>query len=73
VTPDQINHFLQSKGGDPITEAQSLGQLLRRSEVELRPLLKFAGVASEGRTGVLFEDERTCERIQIERPSMKAT
>jgi tRNA uridine 5-carboxymethylaminomethyl modification enzyme len=66
ISPVIANEYLRACGSEPLTEAETLGQLLKRSEVELHPLLTLSGVSSDSNLSVLIEDSQARERVQIE-------
>jgi tRNA uridine 5-carboxymethylaminomethyl modification enzyme len=66
VSPAIANEYLRTCGSEPITETETLGQLLKRSEVELHPLLHLSGISSDSNLHVLIEDDLARERVQIE-------
>ena len=66
ISPFIANEYLRACGSEPLTEAETLGQLLKRSEVELHPLLTLSGVSSDSNLSVLIEDSQARERVQIE-------
>jgi tRNA uridine 5-carboxymethylaminomethyl modification enzyme len=66
ISPAIANEYLRACGSEPLTESETLSQLLKRSEVELDPLLKLTGISSDARLSVLIEDSQACERVQIE-------
>ena len=66
ISPATVNEYLRARGSEPLTETETLSQILKRSEVELHPLLKLSGVSSDRNLAVLIEDSQACERVQIE-------
>ncbi|MDH4069464.1 MAG: tRNA uridine-5-carboxymethylaminomethyl(34) synthesis enzyme MnmG [Ignavibacteria bacterium] len=64
VKPDLVNRWLEGIPSAPISEATSLAQLLRRSEIELRSMISFLGNETE-LSSVLSAPE-VSERVQIE-------
>jgi tRNA uridine 5-carboxymethylaminomethyl modification enzyme len=66
ISPAHVNEYLLSCGSEPIRESETLCQLLKRSGVELDPLLRLGGVSSDSSLHVLIEDSRARERVQIE-------
>jgi tRNA uridine 5-carboxymethylaminomethyl modification enzyme len=66
ISPFIANEYLRACGSEPLTETETLGQLLKRSEVELHPLLILSGVSSDSNLSVLIEDSQARERVQIE-------
>jgi tRNA uridine 5-carboxymethylaminomethyl modification enzyme len=66
ISPFIANEYLRACGSEPLTETETLGQLLKRSEVELHPLLTLSGVSSDSNLSVLIEDSQARERVQIE-------
>lgn len=66
ISPVIANEYLRACGSEPLIEAETLGQLLKRSEVELHPLLTLSGVSSDSNLSVLIEDSQARERVQIE-------
>lgn len=64
VRSGDINHILQGLGSQPIVEAQSLTQLLRRPEVSLQALLDSPAIPADS---ILKKIEREVfERVEIE-------
>jgi len=66
VSPGQINEYLRECGSEPIKESETLTQILKRSEVEIQPLLNLAAIKSEPALTALSTDSRARERVQIE-------
>jgi tRNA uridine 5-carboxymethylaminomethyl modification enzyme len=66
ISPAIANEYLRACGSEPLTETETLSQLLKRSEVELDPLIKLSGVSSDSNLYVLIEDSQARERVQIE-------
>jgi tRNA uridine 5-carboxymethylaminomethyl modification enzyme len=66
ISPSIVNEYLRACGSDPLAEAETLSQILKRSEVELHPLLTWCGVSSDSNLALLIEDSQACERVQIE-------
>jgi len=66
VVPDDVREYLASCGSDPLSEGDSLGHLLKRSEVELLPLLSIPKFATHSRLMALVEDREVRERVQIQ-------
>jgi tRNA uridine 5-carboxymethylaminomethyl modification enzyme len=66
ISPSAANDYLRACGSEPITESETLSQLLKRSEVELHPLLTLGEVSSDSNLHVLLEDSQARERVQIE-------
>ena len=66
ISPALVNEYLCASGSEPITEAETLGQILKRSEVQLDPLLRVNGVSDDSHLRILLEDHESCERVQIE-------
>ncbi len=66
VSPEEVNDYLRACDSEPITESETLAQLLKRSEVEIQPLLRSTGMASEPGLAALATDGRARERVQIE-------
>lgn len=66
VSPAIANEYLRTCGSEPLMEPETLSQLLKRSEVELTPLLRLSGISSDGNLHALMEDSEARERVQIE-------
>ncbi len=66
ILPAAANDYLLACGSEPITEAETLGQLLKRSEVELHSLLRLGRISLDSNLDVLIEDSEARERVQIE-------
>ena len=66
ISPAIINEYLRSCGSEPLSETETLSQILKRSEVGLHSLLKLTGVSSDGNLALLLEDSQACERVQID-------
>jgi tRNA uridine 5-carboxymethylaminomethyl modification enzyme len=66
VSPGEVNDYLHACGSEPITESETLAQLLKRTEVEIQPLLRLAGISSAPGLAALATDSRARERVQIE-------
>jgi tRNA uridine 5-carboxymethylaminomethyl modification enzyme len=66
VSPEVVNSYLVGCGSEPIREAETLSQILKRSEVELHPLLTLGGISSDSDLHLLVEDDQARERVQIE-------
>jgi tRNA uridine 5-carboxymethylaminomethyl modification enzyme len=66
VSPGEANEYLRGCGSEPIGEAETVGQLLKRSEVRLTGLLALGGISSDADLNILLEDSRARERVEIE-------
>jgi tRNA uridine 5-carboxymethylaminomethyl modification enzyme len=66
ISPSIANDFLRACGSEPLAEPETLSQILKRSGVELDPLLRLSGISSDPSLSVLIEDSQACERVQIE-------
>jgi len=66
LTPQEANDFLMAKGSEPISEPESIGQILKRTEINLLALLNLPKLASDERMRILQEDRDARERVQIE-------
>jgi tRNA uridine 5-carboxymethylaminomethyl modification enzyme len=66
VSPAIANEYLRACGSEPLTEVETLSQLLKRSEVELHSLLGLSGVSTDRNLHVLIEDSQARARVQIE-------
>ena len=66
IAPAEANFMLTSSGSEPITEAETGAQLLKRSEIGIDSLLSLPVLRSDERIRVLLEDRDARERTQIE-------
>ena len=66
VSPADVSEYLVSCGSEPLSESDSLGHLLKRSEVELLPLLSIPKFTTHSRFMALLQDREVCERVQIQ-------
>ena len=66
VSPALVNDYLRACDSEPLTETETLGQILKRSNVELHSLLRLSGISSESNLHILIEDSQARERVQIE-------
>jgi tRNA uridine 5-carboxymethylaminomethyl modification enzyme len=66
VAPVVANEFLGACGSEPITEPETLGQLLKRSEVEIDRILDIPSVRADESMAGIIGDRRARERVQIE-------
>ena len=66
VSPLAANGYLGACGSETLKEAETLSQLLKRSEVELLPLLQLSGISTDRNLAVLIKDSQSRERVQIE-------
>ena len=66
IAPAEANVMLTSSGSEPITEAETGAQLLKRSEIGIESLLSLTVLRSDERIRILLEDRDARERTQIE-------
>jgi tRNA uridine 5-carboxymethylaminomethyl modification enzyme len=66
VTPGEINELLLTRGSDPISESELLGQILKRSEVVLRDLLLLNRISSSPEMHELGDDSESRDAVQFE-------
>jgi tRNA uridine 5-carboxymethylaminomethyl modification enzyme len=66
LLPLEVNEYLDAVGSEPITEAETVLQLLKRPAVTLTGLLQTRAVASDERFQHLVHTRGVVERIQIE-------
>jgi tRNA uridine 5-carboxymethylaminomethyl modification enzyme len=66
VTPEVVNEYLVGCGSEPLREAETLNQILKRSDVELHRLLNLGGISSDDDLHLLVGDDQARERVQIE-------
>lgn len=66
VAPNEVRDYLISCKSELLAESESVGQLLKRSEVELLPLLHIPKLASIRRLHALVENREALERVQIQ-------
>jgi len=66
ISPLAANGYLSACGSEEIREAETLSQLLKRSEVELLPLLQLTGISTDRNLDILIKDTQSRERVQIE-------
>ena len=66
IAPAEANFMLTSSCSEPITEAETGAQLLKRSEIGIDSLLSLPVLRSDERIRVLLEDRDARERTQIE-------
>lgn len=66
ASPSLINSYLSSAGTQVISESTTLGQLLKRPEVALRPMLDLERFSSMPELAVLKSDLESLERVEIE-------
>ncbi len=66
ISPSLANELLMACGSDPVTESETLGRLLKRSEVEIDRILNLGGICEEEALHALHENRQARERVQIE-------
>ncbi len=66
VKAGDVNHILERCGSQPIIEAQSLAQLLRRPEMSLRNLLESPAVAPDSNLKKIAGNREVFDRVEIE-------
>ena len=66
IAPAEANVMLTASGSEPITEAETGAQLLKRSEIGIDSLLSLPVLRSDERIRILLEDRDARERTQIE-------
>jgi tRNA uridine 5-carboxymethylaminomethyl modification enzyme len=66
IAPAEANVMLTASGSEPITEAETGAQLLKRSEIGIESLLSLPVLRSDERIRILLEDRDARERTQIE-------
>jgi tRNA uridine 5-carboxymethylaminomethyl modification enzyme len=66
IAPAEANVMLTASGSEPITEAETGAQLLKRSEIGIESLLSLTVLRSDERIRILLEDRDARERTQIE-------
>ena len=66
VSPGEVNGMLRRLNTDPITENESLLQILKRPEVKLEDLLDGSRLVADERVEALRSDRRAMEQTEIE-------
>jgi tRNA uridine 5-carboxymethylaminomethyl modification enzyme len=66
VTPAEINELLLSRGSEPISESERLGQILKRSEVSLTDLLLLNRISASPEMRDLRDDTDSRNAVQFE-------
>lgn len=65
VTPGEINELLLSRGSEPISESELLGQILKRSEVVLPDLLLLNRISNSPEMSELRNDGESRDAVQF--------
>jgi tRNA uridine 5-carboxymethylaminomethyl modification enzyme len=66
VPPRIVNDYLRACRTEPISEQETLSQILKRSETDIEGILRLEEVCSDNDLRVLLDDAPARERVQIE-------
>jgi tRNA uridine 5-carboxymethylaminomethyl modification enzyme len=66
VSPQEVNGMILGRGGEPLRENETLGQLLKRPEIRIDDLLELPVAGRDERMRVLMKNRDARETLEVE-------